>query len=63
MFAAMEGRCRMMAEPIWSGLPVYQGVTLGIKDIDLSARTVSTRNSKGSKGYKRFASTTPLQTH
>lgn len=50
MFAAMKGTCRLMAELIYgAGLRVHECVTLRIKDIDWSARTVSIRNSKESK--------------
>lgn len=46
----MEGTCRLMAELIYgAGLRVHECVTLRAKDIDLSARTVSIRDSKGSK--------------
>lgn len=50
VLATMEGTCRLMAELIYgAGLRVHECVTLRVKDIDLTARTLSIRNSKGSK--------------
>jgi len=50
VLSAMEGTCRLMAELIYgAGLRVHECVTLRVKDIDLTSRTVSVRNSKGSK--------------
>lgn len=46
----MEGTSRLMAELIYgAGLRGHECVTLRVKDIDLTARTLSIRNSKGSK--------------
>lgn len=46
----MTGSCRLMAELMYgAGLRVHECVTLRVKDIDLGARTISIRNSKGSK--------------
>jgi site-specific recombinase XerD len=48
--ALMEGTCRLTAELMYAaGLRVHECVTLRCKDIDLASRTVSVRNSKGSK--------------
>jgi integron integrase len=48
--AQMTGTTRLMAELIYgAGLRVHECTTLRVKDIDLSARVVSIRNSKGSK--------------
>jgi len=48
--AMMDRTPRLMAELIYgAGLRVHECVTLRIKDVDLAARTVSVRNSKGSK--------------
>lgn len=50
ILAAMEGTNRTIAELIYgAGLRVSECVTLRIKDIDLTSKTVSIRNSKGSK--------------
>ncbi len=50
VLSRMEGTCRLMAELIYgAGLRVHECVTLRVKDIDLHARTVTVRNSKGSK--------------
>lgn len=50
ILAAMEGTSRTIAELIYgAGLRVSECVTLRIKDIDLTLKTVSIRNSKGSK--------------
>lgn len=50
ILAAMEGSSRTIAELIYgAGLRVSECVTLRIKDIDLTSKTVSIRNSKGSK--------------
>jgi integron integrase len=46
----MEGTTRLMAELIYgAGLRVHECVTLRVKDVDLGARTVNIRDSKGSK--------------
>ena len=46
----MQGTCRLMAELMYgAGLRVHECVTLRVKDLDLSAHTISVRNSKGSK--------------
>jgi site-specific recombinase XerD len=46
----MTGSCRLMAELMYGdGLRVLECVTLRVKDIDMGARTISIRNSKGSK--------------
>jgi integron integrase len=46
----MDGTSRLMAELIYgAGLRVHECVSLRIKDIDLTSRAVSIRNSKGSK--------------
>jgi integrase len=46
----MEGSCRLMGRAgVGAGLRVHECVTLRFKDIDLASRTVSVRNSKGSK--------------
>lgn len=46
----MEGTTRLMAELIYgAGLRVHECVTLRVKDIDLSTKTVNIRDSKGSK--------------
>lgn len=49
VLAAMEGTTQLMAELIYgAGLRVHECVTLRVKDIDLAARILSIRNSKGS---------------
>lgn len=46
----MEGTTQLMAELIdGAGLRVHECVTLRVKDVDLGARTVNIRDSKGSK--------------
>ncbi|MBV1776121.1 integron integrase [Burkholderiaceae bacterium DAT-1] len=46
----LSGSTRLMAELMYgAGLRVHECVTLRVKDIDLSARTISVRDSKGSK--------------
>ena len=63
----MVGSPRLMAELIYgAGLRVHECVSLRIKDIDLTAKAVSVRNSKGSKDRttvlpERLVS--PLQQH
>ncbi len=63
----MVGTPRLMAELIYgAGLRVHECVSLRIKDIDLTAKAVSVRNSKGSKDRttvlpERLVS--PLQQH
>ena len=63
----MVGTSKLMAELIYgAGLRVHECVSLRIKDIDLSAKVVSIRNSKGSKDRttvlpERLVS--PLQQH
>lgn len=50
VFGLMKGTPRLMAELMYgAGLRVHECVTLRVKDIDLDARIVSIRNSKGSK--------------
>ncbi|EEG07333.1 integron integrase [Pseudogulbenkiania ferrooxidans 2002] len=50
VLSLMEGTCRLMAELMYgAGLRVHECVTLRIKDVDFSTRTISVRNSKGSK--------------
>lgn len=63
----MTGTPRLMVELIYgAGLRVHECVSLRIKDIDLTAKVVSVRNSKGSKDRttvlpERLVS--PLQQH
>jgi integron integrase len=63
----MVGTSRLMAELIYgAGLRVHECVALRIKDIDLTTKAVSVRNSKGSKDRttvlpERLVS--PLQQH
>ena len=63
----MVGTSKLMAELIYgAGLRVHECVSLRVKDIDLSAKVVSIRNSKGSKDRttvlpERLVS--PLQQH
>lgn len=46
----MDGTCRLMAELLYgAGLRVHECVTLRVKDIDLGARIITVRNSKGGK--------------
>jgi len=46
----MEGTTQLMSELIYgAGLRVHECVTLRVKDVDLGARTVNIRDSKGSK--------------
>jgi len=46
----MEGTSRLMAQLIYgAGLRVHECVTLRVKDIDLSTKTVNIRDGKGSK--------------
>lgn len=50
VLAALEGTTRLMAELIYgAGLRIHECVTLRVKDVDLSSRTISIRDSKGSK--------------
>jgi site-specific recombinase XerD len=50
VLALMHGACRLMAELMYgAGLRVHECVTLRVKDVDFTARTISIRNSKGSK--------------
>ena len=50
VLAMMQDTCRLMAELMYgAGLRVHECVTLRAKDVDLSARVISVRNSKGSK--------------
>jgi integron integrase len=50
VLAMMQGTCRLMAELMYgAGLRVHECVTLRFKDVDFTARTISIRNSKGSK--------------
>lgn len=50
VLSMMDGTCRLMAELMYgAGLRVHECVSLRIKDIDLSSRVISVRNSKGSK--------------
>ncbi len=67
VLSRMEGTCRLMAELIYgAGLRVHECVTLRVKDIDLHARTVTVRNSKGSKDRTTVLPTqlvSPIQRH
>lgn len=50
LLAQLDGTARLMCELIYgAGLRVHECVTLRVKDLDLAAKTVSVRNSKGSK--------------
>lgn len=50
VLSLMEGTCRLMTELMYgTGLHVHECVTLRIKDVDFPTRTISVRNSKGSK--------------
>lgn len=50
VLSMMQGTCRLMAELMYgAGLRVHECVTLRVKDVDLATRTISIRNSKGSK--------------
>lgn len=50
VLAMMTGTTQLMANLMYgSGLRVNECVTLRVKDIDLAAKTISVRNSKGSK--------------
>jgi site-specific recombinase XerD len=50
VFEKMEGTCRLMAELIYgAGLRVHECVSLRFKDVDLTSRVISIRNSKGCK--------------
>lgn len=63
----MSGTSRLMAELVYgAGLRVHECVTLRIKDIDLTSRSISIRNSKGSKDRTTVLPelmTLPLQQH
>lgn len=65
--AQMQGTTRLMAELIYgAGLRIHECVTLRIKDIDLTSRAVSVRNSKGSKDRTTVLPArlvSPLQQH
>lgn len=65
--AMMAGTCRLMAELIYgAGLRINECVTLRIKDVDLASRTLSIRNSKGSKDRTTVLPAqlvSPLQRH
>ena len=67
ILATMQGSCGLMAHLMYgSGLRVHECVTLRVKDIDLAARTLSVRNSKGSKDRTTLLPlhlTQPLQLH
>jgi integron integrase len=67
IFSMMEGTSRLMAELLYgAGLRVHECVTLRVKDIDLASRTVSVRNSKGSKDRTTVLPdqlVSPLQQH
>ncbi|MCX9158564.1 integron integrase [Niveibacterium sp. 24ML] len=46
----LDGTRRLMCEVLYgAGLRVHECVTLRVKDVDVAARTLSVRNSKGSK--------------
>lgn len=50
VFAHMEGTTCVMAQLMYgAGLRVHECVSLRVKDVDFTSRTVSVRNSKGSK--------------
>ncbi len=50
VLAQLDGTTRLMCELIYgAGLRVHECVTLRVKDLDLTTKTVSVRNSKGSK--------------
>lgn len=50
VFSQMSGTLLLMAQVMYgAGLRVHECVTLRVKDIDLTARTISVRDSKGSK--------------
>ena len=50
VLSLMEGSCRLTAQLMYgAGLRVHECVTLRVKDVDFTARTLSIRNSKGSK--------------
>lgn len=67
VLATMAGTTRLMAELIYgAGLRVHECVTLRVKDIDLTTRTLSIRNSKGSKDRTTVLPeqlVSPLQRH
>ena len=67
VLATMEGTCRLMAELIYgAGLRTHECVTLRVKDVDLVSRTLSIRNSKGSKDRTTVLPeqlVSPLQRH
>lgn len=65
--AQMQGTARLMAELIYgAGLRIHECVSLRVKDIDLVSRTLSIRNSKGSKDRTTVLPVrlvSPLQQH
>lgn len=65
--AQMTGTTRLMAELIYgAGLRVHECVTLRVKDVDFGSRTLSIRNSKGSKDRTTLLPeglVSPLQQH
>lgn len=67
VFALMDGTARLMVELLYgAGLRVHECVTLRVKDIDLASRTVTVRNSKGSKDRTTVLPdqlATPMQRH
>ncbi len=67
VLASMEGTSRLMAKLIYgAGLRVHECVTLRVKDLDLTARILSVRNSKGIKDRTTVLPeqlVSPLQRH
>jgi integron integrase len=67
VLSLMDGTTRLMAELIYgAGLRVHECVSLRVKDIDLAARTVNIRDSKGSKDRTTVLPEqlrTPLEKH
>ena len=65
--AQMTGTTRLMAELIYgAGLRVHECVTMRVKDVDFGSRTLSIRNSKGSKDRTTLLPeglVSPLQQH
>nr|WP_263770259.1 integron integrase [Propionivibrio soli] len=65
--AQMQGTARLMAELIYgAGRRIHECVSLRVKDIDLASRTLSIRNSKGSKDRTTVLPVrlvSPLQQH
>lgn len=67
VLAMLQGTPRLMVELMYgAGLRVHECVTLRVKDLDLAARTISVRNSKGSKDRTTVLPaqlSSPLQQH